>query len=322
MSNLLEPRFVFRPLEYPEAEEYTMAQLNAHWVHTEASMTTDVHDWKHNLTDAERGLIGSVLKGFTQTEVVVGHYWGGLVPKWFKKPEVQVMARTFAAMEGVHVLGYSHLDTTLGLDDFDAFLYNEEAKAKLDLLLEINDHESIDDMARSLAIFSGFAEGVSLFSSFAILLKFSHLNLLKGVGQIISWSVRDESLHSKAGCWLFRTLCSENEGLIDRVQSAVYEGARTVAKLEFDFVEMCFSHGSVAGLDKDDIIQMIMHRTNIKLKDLGYEPLYEVDQEALTRMGWFDDHVAGVEFQDFFDRRPTAYSKGTVDWSDAFNDHS
>ena len=122
-----------------------------------------------------------------------------------------MMAGAFGSFEGIHTIGYAFLNDTLGLKDYDAFLAEPTAKAKIDRLVDINAKEaSREDIAKSLAVFSGFVEGVSLFSSFAILFNFSRFNKLKGVGQIISWSVRDESLHSQAGCWLFREYIKEN----------------------------------------------------------------------------------------------------------------
>jgi len=212
--SLLNERIVYKPFEYPKAFDYWLKQQQAHWLHTEVPMAQDVSDWKSNLTASEKNLIGGILKGFAQTETVVNDYWTGLVTKWFRKPEVIAMATTFGSFETIHAEAYSLLNEQLGLDDFAEFLEDEATMAKIEALMDVRDgHDGKPDWkkrAKSLAIFSAFTEGVNLFSSFAVLLSFKMRNKLKGIGQIVEWSVRDESLHSDAGCWLFRTLMEEH----------------------------------------------------------------------------------------------------------------
>ena len=213
-KDLLKERIVYKPFEYPEAFDYWLKQQQAHWIHTEVPMMSDVNDWKQTLTKTEKNIIGSILKGFAQTETVVNDYWTGLVTKWFRKPEIIAMATTFGAMETIHAEAYSLLNEELGLDDFSEFLEDETTMAKIETLMDVRDsfNGKIDwhERAKSLAIFSAFTEGVNLFSSFAVLLSFKMRNKLKGVGQIVEWSIRDESMHSDAGCWLFRTLLLEH----------------------------------------------------------------------------------------------------------------
>lgn len=315
---LTEPRPTYQPFEYPEAHDYFMRQQQAHWLHTEISMGSDVDDWQMRLTDNERTLVGNVLKGFTQAEVVVGDYWGQRVPRWFPKAEVQSMGATFAAFEAIHAAAYAHLNTTLGLDDFEAFLYEPAASAKIGAFLSVPNSPAPRDILRSLGTYSAFVEGVSLFSSFAILMSFAQRNLLKGVGQIVSWSVRDESLHSTAGCWLYRTYAKE-VGAGSEARRDMLEAAHTVCSLEHAFIDMCFAGREVEGITAYDVRNMISHRTNTKLADLSYHDApFEVDHEALKRMRWFDLASAGVQRQDFFAMRPTNYSKAHVDWAGAF----
>ena len=228
--SLLQERVVYKPFEYPQAFDYWLKQQQAHWLHTEVPMAQDVTDWSSNLKPHEKNLIGGILKGFAQTETVVNDYWTGLVTKWFRKPEVIAMSVTFGSFETIHAEAYSLLNEQLGLDNFAEFLEDESTMAKIETLMEVRDsHDGTPDWsarAKSLAIFSAFTEGVNLFSSFAILLSFKMRNKLKGVGQIVEWSIRDESLHSEAGCWLFRTLIKENPNLkTPELEAAINEAA-------------------------------------------------------------------------------------------------
>lgn len=312
--SITTPRDVFKPFEYLQAEQFCMQQQQAHWLHTEVQMGGDIQDWKLNLTENERRLVGNVLKGFTQVEVYVGSYWSQKVPHWFPKPEIQLMSQTFGAFESIHALAYAHLNTTLGLEDFDAFLYEPTVKAKLDALIDDD-----RDAARSLAVYSAFAEGVSLFSAFSILMSFSQRNLMKGVGQIVSWSVRDESLHSKAGCWLFRELLKSHPELkTPQLEEDIYEAANLTVALEHGFIDMCFNESPIANVSPGHIRALVNQRSNSKLIELGYRPIFDVIAEDLDAIAWFDRAAAGVEHQDFFAQRPTSYSKGHVNWEGAF----
>ena len=324
--SLLKERVVYKPFEYPQAFDYWMKQQQAHWLHTEVPMANDVTDWNSNLTDSEKNVIGAILKGFAQTETVVNDYWTGLVTKWFRKPEVIAMATTFGAFETIHAEAYSLLNEQLGLDNFAEFLEDEATAAKIEALSEVRDsHDGTpnwNDRAKSLAIFSAFTEGVNLFSSFAVLLSFKMRNKLKGVGQIVEWSVRDESLHSDAGCWLFRTLMKENPKMkTKKLQKEIAEAAQLAIKLEFDFIDKVFEYGDLENLGKEELKNFIKHRVNTKMGDLGLEPLIpseEIDKGALKTMKWFDAVIAGKQHTDFFANRVTNYSKGHVDWSQAF----
>jgi len=314
---ITEPRNFYKPFEYQTAFDFYKDQHRAHWLADEVPLSSDLNDWKLKLNESEKNLIGNILKSFAQTEVHVNDYWSTKVSLWFPKPEVQAMARVFADFESIHAEAYARLNEELGLDDFQAFLEDEEAKAKIDRLVE-TPGETLHEKALSLAIFSAFTEGVNLFSSFAVLMSFQLRNLMKGTGQIVEWSVRDESLHSKAGCWLFRTLVSENPELDNsEMMKGIYEACETSVNLEFNFIDKAFEMGDIEGLSKEQLKNFIKARANEKLNELGYSPLYnDVEPNMLREMEWFNHLTSGKTHQDFFANRVTDYSKSTADWSD------
>lgn len=314
--SLLTPRPTYAPFEYPQAYKYWELQQQSHWLHSEVSMASDINDWKMNLSDDERHVIGHILKGFTQSEVFIQEYWGQMVGKWFKKPEIQMMAATFSAFESIHAVAYAYLNQSLGLEDFDSFLHEPTAKAKIDRLINTKG-KSKEEIARSLAIFSAFNEGVNLFSSFAVLLNFSRFNKLKGVGQMIAFSIKDESLHSDAGCWLFRTLVEEYPDLMtDSLKEEIYDAARLTVELEDAFISKAFENSKIEGIDPHDLKMFIRFRTNTKLGDLGLKKVWKnIDKDSLDRMSWFDVMSAGVSHSDFFASRVDSYAKGVIDFS-------
>ena len=324
--SLIKERVVYKPFEYPKAFDYWLKQQQAHWLHTEVPMAQDVTDWKSNLQPHEKNIIGQILKGFAQTETIVNDYWSTLVTKWFRKPEIIMMGTTLGSSETIHAEAYSLLNEQLGLDDFAEFLEDETTMAKIEALMNVRDNHdgtpNWHERAKSLAIFSAFTEGVNLFSSFAVLLSFKMRNQLKGVGQIVEWSVRDESLHSDAGCWLFRTLMEENPKFkTKKLIKEIEQAAHLALQLEFDFIDKAFEMGDLENLGKEELKNFIKHRVNTKMGDLGLDPIVpsnEIDKGALKTMKWFDAVIAGKQHTDFFANRVTNYAKGHMDWSDAF----
>jgi ribonucleoside-diphosphate reductase beta chain len=314
--SILTPRVTYAPFEYDQAFKFWELQQQSHWLPSEISMASDINDWKQNLNQAEKTVIGNILKGFTQSEIFIQEYWSSMIAKWFKKPEIQMMSASFSSMESIHAVSYALLNQSLGLEDFEAFLHEPTAKAKIDRLISTKG-KTKEEIALSLAIFSAFNEGVNLFSSFAVLLNFSRFNKLKGVGQIIAFSVKDESLHSDAGCWLFRTLVSEfPEILTDDLKKNIYEAARTTIELEDAFISMVFRNGEIEGLTQADLKNFIRHRCNDRLHNLGLKSNWKnIDKDGIQRMAWFDVLSGGVSHSDFFASRISDYSKGKIDFS-------
>ena len=330
-SNLFTERVPYKPFEYPEYyTEGWLKQAQAFWLHTEISMQGDVKDWKENLTEAEKHLVGNILLGFAQTECAVSDYWTNMVTKWFPKHEIRQMAMMFGSQETIHAVAYSYLNETLGLEDFEAFLHEEATADKFDMLMSVNgdyDHNDLavnkdtrKEVAKSLAIFSAFAEGVSLYSSFAVLYSFQMRNLLKGIGQQMKWSVRDESLHSRMGCRLFNHMCSEFPSLREEAAADIYKAAELIVELEERFIDKMFEMGDLENLKAADLKEFIKQRTNDKLKELGYKEIFVVNQEMAENLEWFYHLTGGLTHTDFFAIRPTDYSKAGEDdnWDDMF----
>jgi ribonucleoside-diphosphate reductase beta chain len=225
-------------------------------------------------------------------------------------------------MEAIHTAAYAHLNQTLGLDDFAGFLQEPAAKAKIDRLLA-TPGKTKKEIITSLAVFSGFTEGVALFSSFAILMNFSRWNKMKGIGQIVAFSAKDESLHAEAGCWLFRQLISENQDMwTDEVKKEIYEAARTTVQQEDDFIDYVFSIGSMEGIEPQDLKQYIRHRANVRLSDLGLKSNWKnIDKESVKRItSWFDLLISGVHHTDFFAERVVDYGRGITNFDNIFDD--
>lgn len=326
MSKLFTDRIPYKPFEYPVYyTEGWLPQAQAFWLHTEISMQSDVKDWNEKLTPSEKHLVGNILLGFAQTECAVSDYWTGMVTKWFPKHEIRQMAMIFGSQETIHATAYSYLNETLGLDDFEAFLHEPATKEKFELLTSTTadwtpkqlrtNAQARKEVGRSLAIFSAFAEGVSLYSSFAVLYSFQMRDLLKGIGQQMKWSVRDESLHSKMGCQLFRHMCEEYPELLDECAEDIAKAADLIIHLECNFIDKMFEQGDLDNLKASDLKEFIKQRTNEKLGELGYNAIpggdkhIEYNRKKAEKLDWFYHLTGGMTHTDFFAIRSTDYSK-------------
>jgi ribonucleoside-diphosphate reductase beta chain len=309
---LFDNRIAYKPFEYPEYyTEGWLKQAQAFWLHTEIPMSGDVKDWNEKLTEAEKNLVGNILLGFAQTECAVSDYWTQKVVSWFPKHEIQQMAMMFGSQETIHAVAYSYLNETLGLEDFEAFLHEPATAERFDNLVAYDGSDPVD-IGRSLAIFSAFAEGVSLYSAFAVLYSFQLRNLLKGIGQQMKWSVRDESLHSRMGCRLYRHMCEEKDFLKESCKPHIVDAAHIMHDAEMKYIDKMFEAGDIEGLKSYDLKQFIKKRLNEKLVELGYNELakeFDYDKEAAKNLDWFYHLTGGHTHTDFFAIRPTDYSK-------------
>jgi ribonucleoside-diphosphate reductase beta chain len=312
--NMLSTRPTYRPFEYPKYFEYFKKQNQAHWLPLEVPMENDIIDFKKNLSDSEKSLITNILRFFTQSDIEVNNNYNSRLIPVFPKPEIRMMLSSFAAMECVHVWAYSYLNDSLGLPDkeYSAFLNYQEMRDKYDYIRSF-DIRSVEDLAINLAVFGGFIEGVSLFSSFAILMNFPRMGKMKGVGQIVSWSIRDESLHSEAICSLFRDLVSENRSLwTNEFQGILLSACRDMVTLEDAFIDCAFAGGDVPGLKKEEVKQYIRFIADKRLAALGLDPIFGVSNP----LKWLDTMVNAKEHANFFESRATEYAKGGIldDW--------
>ena len=310
--SLFKPRIPYKPFEYPEYyNDGWLKQAQAFWLHTEIPMQGDVKDWNEKLTKPEKNLVGNILLGFAQTECAVSDYWTQKVVGWFPKHEIQQMAMMFGSQETIHAVAYSYLNETLGLENFEAFLQDEATMERFDNLVAYKGNNPVG-IGKSLAIFSAFAEGVSLYSAFAVLYSFQLRNLLKGIGQQMKWSVRDESLHSKMGCHLFRHMCNEIPNLQNDCYNDVIKAATAMLSAEEKYIDKMFELGDIENLKAYDLKQFIRKRLNEKITELGYSngrKHFEFDEVAASNLDWFYHLTGGHTHTDFFAVRPTDYSK-------------
>ena len=309
--SLLEANPVYKPFRYPWAYDAWLTQQRVHWLPQEVPLADDVKDWHAKLTNEERNLLTQIFRFFTQSDIEVNNCYMKRYARVFQPTEVQMMLAAFSNMETVHIAAYSHLLDTIGMPEaeYRAFFHYREMKDKFDYLQKF-DVDTKENIARTLAVFGGFTEGLQLFASFAILMNFPRFNKMKGMGQIISWSVRDESLHTESIIKLFRTFVSENPEIwTEALRRSLHMICSEMVTHEDAFIDLAFEMGGVEGLRADEVKQYIRYIADRRLSQLGLQPMYHMDGNPLP---WMDEMLNGMEHTNFFENRATEYSKAAT----------
>ena len=317
--DITKERTYFKPFNYPWAYDAWLKHEQSHWLHTEVPMAEDVKDWKKRLTDSEKKFLTHIFRFFTQGDIdVAGGYVKNYLP-YFSQPEIRMMLMGFAAREALHVAAYSHLIETLGLPEttYSEFMEYAEMKEKHDYIMDISAKNTTkENTATHIAVFSAFTEGMQLFSSFIMLLNFPRHGKMKGMGQIVTWSIVDETQHAENMIKLFRTYIEENREIWnDDLKSRIYIIAEKMVELEDKFIDLAFEMGAMEDLTSEDVKKYIRYIADRRLISLGLKGVFKVKKNPLP---WVEEMINAPTHTNFFENRATDYAKGSLtgDWGD------
>jgi len=309
----------YKPFYYSWAVDLTVRHEKAHWIEDEIDLGEDVSDWKTNkVTPIEKDYITNILRLFTQSDVAVGqNYYDQFIPK-FKNNEIRNMLGSFANREGVHQRAYALLNDTLGLPDseYHAFLEYKEMTDKIEFMQKA-DITTQRGLALALAK-SVFNEGVALFASFVMLLNFQRVGKMKGMGKVVEWSIRDESMHVEGNSRLFKAFVAEHPKLVDNeFKKEIYVMAKNVVKLEDKFIQLAYAMGEIEGLTMEEVKTYIRYITDRRLLQLGLKTTFKVKNNPLPWLEWI---LNGADHTNFFENRVTEYEVAglTGSWDSAY----
>ena len=314
LPGLLTTSHSYKPFRYPWAYDFWKKQQQVHWMPEEVPLGEDCKDWATKLNDGERNLLTQIFRFFTQSDVEVNDNYMERYSRVFRPTEVKMMLASFSNMETIHIAAYALLLETIGMPDseFSAFMEYQAMADKHDYMQRFGVEDEAD-ILRTVAMFGAFTEGLQLFASFAMLMNFPRFNKMKGMGQIVTWSIRDESLHCEGMIKLFHAFAEETGALTQEVKDDITECCRTVVDLEDKFIDLAFEAGDVEGMTPDDIKTYIRYIADWRLGQLGLPKIYGVKEHPLP---WLSEILNGVEHANFFEARATEYSKGATkgDW--------
>jgi ribonucleoside-diphosphate reductase beta chain len=320
-SRMTDERSYFKPFNYAWAYDAWLKHEQSHWLHTEVPMLEDVKDWKKKLTKEEKQFLTHIFRFFTQGDIdVAGGYVNNYLP-YFPQPEIRMMLLGFAAREALHIAAYSHLIETLGLPDttYNEFMAYAEMKEKHDYVMNISGQNTTkENTATHIAVFSAFTEGMQLFSSFIMLLNFPRHGKMKGMGQIVTWSIVDETQHTENMIKLFRTYIEENREIWnDELKGRLYTIAERMVELEDKFIDLAFAMGAMEDLSAEDVKKYIRYIADRRLISLGLKGQFKVKRNPLP---WVEEMINAPTHTNFFENRATDYAKGALsgDWGDVW----
>jgi len=310
---ITDTRQTFKPFNYPWAYQAWLTHEQSHWLHLEVPMLEDVKDWKKRLTEVEKNFLTNIFRFFTQGDIdVAGGYVKNYLP-YFPQPEIRMMLSGFAAREALHIAAYSHLIETLGMPEstYADFLEYTQMREKHEYFVELSSKNgTTESIASNIAAFSAFTEGMQLFSSFIMLLNFLRHGKMKGMGQIITWSIVDETQHAEAMIKLFRTYVEENKEIWnDDLKSKIYTIAEKMVELEDKFINLSFATQAIDGLTSDEVKQYIRYIADRRLISLGLKGIYKVKRNPLL---WVEEMINAPTHTNFFENRATDYAKGAL----------
>lgn len=323
--SLFKKRLNLKPYEYPELYEYVNAVRHSYWIHTEFNFTSDIQDFKVNVTDKERSAIKNSMIAIAQIEVAVKTFWGDIYKK-MPKPEIASVGFTFAESEVRHMDAYSHLLEILGLNDEFEHIKNMPALMQrvnyLDSAISKAKSEDDQEYARSVALFSLFIEHVSLFSQFLIMMSFNkYKNLFKGISNAVEATSKEEQIHGLFGIDLINLIRKEKPEWFDSdFENSIVEACLEAYESEKQVVDWILEAGELDFLPKTTILEFIKNRFNNSLVSIGLPKAFEVDETLVEQTEWFDQEVIASKHVDFFVKRSINYSKRTqsVTASDLF----
>lgn len=321
-KSLTAERTAYKPFQYPKFYDAWLKHETMHWLPREINFLEDIKDWKTKLSKDEKKFVTQIFRFFTQGDIDVASGYVNYYLPIFPAPEVRMMLLGFAAREAVHIDAYAHLIETLGLPEtiYNAFLEYDAMKDKHEFLtkrksLDVSDPRTI---ATNIAVFSAFAEGVQLFSSFVMLLNFPRRGLLKNMGKIISWSLVDETTHFESMIELFRTYIGENiEIFDDDFKKEIYTIAEKMIELEDKFIDLAYTECDMEGLPKEDLKTYIRYIADRRLISLGMKGIFKVKKNPLP---WVEQMISAKEHGNFFEGHVTEYAKGALSgsWGDVW----
>lgn len=323
---LFDEQIARKPDLYPWTGQFIEAMHNGFWTHREFNFQSDVHDFKVNLTDAERQIVVRSLSTIGQLEISVKKYWARLGEN-LPHPSINDMGYVMANTEVIHGDAYERLLEVLGIEDaFDQLLAEPIIKGRVDYLrkhLHKFHNDNKKQFIYSLILFTLFVENISLFSQFYVLSWFGRAkNCLKDTNKQVEYTSREEALHAMIGMKLINVLREEYPELFDEeLQTKILYEAEQAVKYECKIIDWIVNGYEDEGIGSLLLKEFIKNRMNDSLKEIGYPALFEIDTNILKATKWFDEQVMGNNMTDFFHERPVEYSKKSqsFDESDLFD---
>ena len=311
---IFEEQISRKPDYYPWTQDYIEAMQNGFWTHREFNFQSDIQDYRVTLTPQEREMIVRALSTIGQLEISVKKVWAK-VGENLPHPTINDLGYVMANSEVVHGDAYERLLDVLGIDDsFDRILQEDIIRGRVTYLRKYLQPFAPDKKKQfiySLILFTLFVENIALFSQFYTISYFGRFrNLLKDTNKQVEYTSREENLHAMIGIKLINVIKDEHPELFDdELKQKIISESLQAIDYECKIIDWIVNGYSVESLNSPLLREFIKNRMNESLVQIGFEKLFEVDQEMVKKTLWFDEQILGNNMTDFFHSRPIEYSK-------------
>ena len=313
-KNIFAPREHILPYEYPQLLKYKDAIRHSYWIDTEYNFTTDINDFKVNVSDVEKSVIKKTMLAIAQIEVNVKTFWGDLY-KHMPITEIGDVGYTFAESEVRHKDAYARLLRILCLEEeFRNVVKIPAIKGRIEYLNKYLYHSKSSNpllYTKSILLFSLFVEHVSLFSQFLIMMSFNkHKTIFKGISNVVEATSKEENIHGNFGAELINIIKKENpDWFDDKFNDMVIQASKKAYDAECGILDWIFEEGELEFLSVNTIKEFIKNRFNNSLKILGINPIFGTDPKEIDKTMWFDVEITSTKEGDFFYKRQIDYNK-------------
>jgi ribonucleoside-diphosphate reductase beta chain len=318
---IFEEQISRKPNLYPWTDSFIESMHNGFWTDKEFSFKSDVQQFKVNLSDQEREIVIRTLSAIGQIEVAVKTFWAKLGEN-LPHPSLQDLGYVMANVEVIHNNAYERLITTLGLEDvFEKNLKLDWIQGRVKYLKKYT-HRFYKDSKKqylyALILFTLFVENVSLFSQFYVINWFARFkNVLKDTDQQVKYTRNEENIHALVGIKIINTIKEEYPELFDNeLKEKILEEAKEAFEAEAKIVDWMVNGINQEGLSAVILKEFIKNRINESLKQIGLPEPFEIDKKSISSTIWFQEELLGNNMVDFFNSRPTEYSKKNQSFSE------
>ena len=317
---IFEEQISRKPDYYHWTEEFMRSMWEGHWTDKEFSFSSDIQDFHVKLTDQEQQIIIRTLSAIAQIEIAVKTFWAKIGDN-LPHPSIRDLGYVMANIEVIHNNAYERLLKLLDLEEvFEENMKLDFIQGRVKYLRKYTHRfykDSKKQFVYALILFTLFVENTSLFSQFYVINWFGKKNLLKDTNQQTKYTAREEDIHAKIGIKLVNTIKEEHPELFDKeLEAKILAEAAEAFKAEEQIIDWI-----VNGIQKDlmsaaILKEFVKNRINESLDQIGFEKIFDIDEDLIARTTWFDEEVLGNMMTDFFASRPTEYSKSNKSFSE------
>ncbi|MEA3521835.1 MAG: ribonucleotide-diphosphate reductase subunit beta [Campylobacterota bacterium] len=310
--------FELNNIKYQWAYNLWEVMLNNTWFPKEVDMTRDVIDYK-NLTTTEKQAYDKALAQLIFMDSLQTNNLIDNVNPYVTSPEINLILVRQSFEEALHSQSYAVMVDSISTNSEEIYeLWRRDMmlKRKNDAIADVYDQLS-DNPTEHNFVKACFAnqilEGIYFYSGFAYIYTLARSGKMLGSAQMIRFIQRDEVTHLVLFQNLINTLKRERPDLFTKeLEDEVYEMFKQAVQLEVDWGKY-ITQGQILGLTDDIVEQYIQYLADDRLKNVGMEPLYNVENP----IKWVDDFS---KFNDqktnFFEGTVANYSKGSLSFDD------